>query len=111
MSRVPDQVIVQGTTSPPLRVQLLGFEGKAPDLTGKTVTCTVQSSGQCGGGGATKSTLLASDVLDAKGGYVQHRWSVIETANAGLLLVTFNDGAVTYPADDYFRVQVTPKLG
>jgi hypothetical protein len=102
---VPDQTIVQGDLGPPLQVQLPGF----PDLTDKTLTCLVKPANGCRG--AHKTTLAGSDVLDAKGGFVQHPWVSPETQDAGLLLVTFNDGTVTYPEDDYFRVQVTPKLG
>lgn len=102
---LPDQTIVQGDLNPPFQIQLPG----GPDLTGKTLTCTVRPANGCGG--ANKTTLAGSDVLDVKGGFVQHRWVAPETANAGLLLITFNDGSMTYPSDDYYRVQVTPKLG
>ncbi len=108
--RVPDGEVRQGDTAPPAQVQLLGADGTAPDLTGKTVTCTVRPADGCGG--ASKTTLdPAQDYIDRKGAYVQHRWLATETARPGLLLVTFNDGMVTYPPGDFFRYQVTPKLG
>lgn len=101
----PDLFVVQGDLAPPYQKQLLDQFGNAPDLTGKTVTCTVRPADQCGRGHTTTAA-----VLDAKGGYVQHVWVAPETAAPGLLLVSFNDGAVTYPSDGWYHVRVTPKL-
>lgn len=103
---IPDQTIVQSDSAPPpLQVQLPG----GPDLTGKTLTCLVRSANGCDG--ANKTTLAGTDLIDAKGGYVQHRWVASEIQQPGLLYVTFNDGGQTYPSDGYYHVQVTPKLG
>lgn len=105
-----DLIIGQGDSSPPpLQKQLLDAAGNAPNLTGKTVTCTVQAQNGCGGVHSV-TTLAAGDVIDAVGGFVQHQWVAVENAQPGLLLVSFNDGSVTYPVGRYFRVRVTRKL-
>lgn len=106
---LPDQTIVQGDLNPPFQKQLLLPDGKtAPDLTGKTLTCRVKPASGCRSVSVT--TLLASDVLDAKGGFVQHRWVAPETESPGTLLIAFNDGTVTYPEDGWYIAKVTPKL-
>jgi hypothetical protein len=109
LALVPDAFIVQGDLDPPLQVQLLAQDGSAPDLTGKTVTCIVRPANGCRG--PSKTTLASTDYLDRRGGFVQHAWVAPETQDPGLLLVSFNDGTVTYPADSWYLVRVTPRLG
>lgn len=106
---IPDQTIGQNDLAPAFPVQLLNPDGKtAPDLTGKTMTCRVRPANGCRAANVT--TLAGSDIIDAKGGYVQHRWVAPETQDPGTLLVTFSDGTVTYPEGRYYLVKVTPKL-
>lgn len=101
----PELFVVQGDTAPSFFKQLLDQNNAAPDLTGKTVTCTVKPEDGCRRASTTTAT-----VVDARGGYVRHDWVAAETQSPGLLLVSFNDGSVTYPADGWYHVRVTPKL-
>lgn len=74
-----------GATAPPLQHQCREPDGSAPDLTSySSVRARVQPADR-----SRSVSTSAAEVLDARGGFVQHSLTAAETRYPGLQVVDF----------------------